>query len=75
MSHIEDYKLGRLLGAGNFSKVKCECHSVARHIPTGKLVAVKIVDKELVKRKHMIDKLRREIKILKLFRHPHVMRM
>mmetsp|Transcript_22865 Transcript_22865/g.41080 ORF Transcript_22865/g.41080 Transcript_22865/m.41080 type:complete len:477 (-) Transcript_22865:983-2413(-) len=70
MAHIDDYKVGRLLGAGNFSKVK-----LARHLPTGKLVAIKIVDKELVKRKHMFDKLRREIRILKLFRHPHVMRI
>lgn len=39
-SHIGKYKLLKTIGKGNFAKVK-----LARHIPTGMDVAIKIIDK------------------------------
>lgn len=38
--HIGKYKLLKTIGKGNFAKVK-----LAKHIPTGKEVAIKIIDK------------------------------
>lgn len=37
---IGKYRLMKTIGKGNFAKVK-----LARHIPTGKEVAIKIIDK------------------------------
>lgn len=41
----------------------------------GKKVAVKILNKQKVKSLGMDEKVRREIKILKLFHHPHIVRL
>ena len=38
--HIGKYRLLKTIGKGNFAKVK-----LARHVPTGKEVAIKIIDK------------------------------
>ena len=38
-------------------------------------VAVKILNRDKVKSTDMVDKLRREIQILRLFRHPHIIRL
>lgn len=38
--HIGKYKLMKTIGKGNFAKVK-----LAKHVPTGKEVAIKIIDK------------------------------
>lgn len=38
--HIGKYKLVKTIGKGNFAKVK-----LAKHLPTGKEVAIKIIDK------------------------------
>lgn len=38
--HIGKYKLLKTIGKGNFAKVK-----LAKHVPTGKEVAIKIIDK------------------------------
>lgn len=38
--HIGKYRLLKTIGKGNFAKVK-----LAKHIPTGKEVAIKIIDK------------------------------
>lgn len=38
--HIGKYKLIKTIGKGNFAKVK-----LAKHVPTGREVAIKIIDK------------------------------
>ncbi|CAF5137758.1 unnamed protein product, partial [Rotaria magnacalcarata] len=38
--HIGKYRFSKTIGKGNFAKVK-----LARHIPTGREVAIKIIDK------------------------------
>jgi 5'-AMP-activated protein kinase catalytic alpha subunit len=51
------------------------CALVAEHIITGHQVAVKILNKEKVKTLKMDQKIRREIQIMKLFRHPHIIKL
>ena len=58
------------MGIGSFGKVK-----VAEHILTGHKVAVKILNRKKIKAIDMEEKVRREIKILRLFMHPHIIRL
>ncbi|KAI3973098.1 hypothetical protein MKX01_019756 [Papaver californicum] len=69
---LENYKLGKTLGIGAFSKVK-----LADHIPTGIKVAIKIYNRiKLKKMKMNEDKVMREIKAMRLlFMHPHIIRL
>jgi 5'-AMP-activated protein kinase catalytic alpha subunit len=48
---------------------------VGTHIITGTKVAIKILDKRKIKNPDMRDKVSREINILELCKHPHVIRM
>ena len=48
---------------------------VAEHILTGHKVAVKFLNKKKIRSMEMEEKVRREIKILRLFMHPHIIRM
>mmetsp|Transcript_17365 Transcript_17365/g.31331 ORF Transcript_17365/g.31331 Transcript_17365/m.31331 type:complete len:486 (+) Transcript_17365:3077-4534(+) len=70
MSMLEDYAISRKIGSGTFGNVK-----LARHIPTGRQVAIKVMNKQLIKRQHMSEKVHREIRLLKLFRHPNIIRV
>mmetsp|Transcript_45771 Transcript_45771/g.114526 ORF Transcript_45771/g.114526 Transcript_45771/m.114526 type:complete len:388 (+) Transcript_45771:331-1494(+) len=67
---LSNYRLGKTLGIGSFGKVK-----VAEHILTGHKVAIKILNKKKIKAMEMEEKVRREIKILRLFMHPHIVRL
>ncbi|KAK3211328.1 hypothetical protein Dsin_016034 [Dipteronia sinensis] len=67
---LENYKLGRTLGIGSFGKVK-----IAEHLLTGLKVAIKVLNRHKITEKGMEDKVRREIKILRLFKHPHITRL
>lgn len=67
---IGNYRLGNTLGVGSFSKVK-----LAEHEPTGKKVAVKILNRHKIRALQMEEKLKREIKILKMCMHPHIIRL
>ncbi|KAI3454706.1 hypothetical protein Pfo_011369 [Paulownia fortunei] len=62
-SLLRNYRLGKTLGHGSFGKVK-----IAEHIRTGHKVAIKILNRRRMK-------MRREIKICRLFVHPHVIRL
>mmetsp|Transcript_13818 Transcript_13818/g.22547 ORF Transcript_13818/g.22547 Transcript_13818/m.22547 type:complete len:623 (+) Transcript_13818:391-2259(+) len=64
------YMLGKTLGIGSFGKVK-----LAEHVLTGQLVAIKILNRSKIKSLDMEEKVRREIRILKLFVHPHIIRL
>ncbi|XP_004345488.1 5'-AMP-activated protein kinase catalytic subunit alpha-2 [Capsaspora owczarzaki ATCC 30864] len=67
---IGQYVLGATLGVGSFGKVKR-----ARHEFTGHEVAVKILNRNKIKSLDMVSKIRREIQYLKLFRHPHIIKL
>lgn len=45
------------------------------HEITKQKVAVKILNKRKIKTLGMFDKIKREIKILKLFNHPHIIKL
>src|SRR3989338_4399357 len=68
---IGHYKLGATLGKGTFGKVKLAEHDI---IPDHK-VAVKILNRNKIKSLQMDEKIRREIQLLKLFRHPHIIKL
>ncbi|XP_043696830.1 SNF1-related protein kinase catalytic subunit alpha KIN10 [Telopea speciosissima] len=68
--YLPNYKLGKTLGIGSFGKVK-----IAEHALTGHKVAIKILNRRKIKNMEMEEKVRREIKILKLFMHPHIIRL
>ncbi|KAL1071315.1 hypothetical protein V6Z11_D11G080700 [Gossypium hirsutum] len=64
------YKLGRRIGIGTFGKVK-----IAEHVLTGHKVAIKILKLTKIKNMGMEETVRREIKISRLFMHPHIIRL
>ncbi|KAL5741305.1 hypothetical protein ACOSP7_028037 [Xanthoceras sorbifolium] len=67
---LPNYKLGRTLGIGSFGKVK-----FAEHVVTGLKVAIKVLNRSKIMERRMEEKVRREIKILRLFKHPHITRL
>jgi len=67
---IGHYILGETLGIGTFGKVKVGFHQL-----TGHKVAVKILNRQKIKNLDVVGKIRREIQNLKLFRHPHIIKL
>jgi 5'-AMP-activated protein kinase catalytic alpha subunit len=67
---IGHYVLGETLGIGTFGKVKVGFHQM-----TGHKVAVKILNRQKIKTLDVVGKIRREIQNLKLFRHPHIIKL
>lgn len=47
----------------------------AKHELTGHKVAVKILNRQKIKNLDVVGKIRREIQNLKLFRHPHIIKL
>lgn len=62
-------------GGGGIGLCAGPVGAVATHTITGKKVAVKIINKSKIKSLDMMDKVRREIHILKLCSHPHIIRL
>ncbi|XP_026167041.1 SNF related kinase b [Mastacembelus armatus] len=63
------YHLGRTLGRGHFAVVK-----LARHLNTGQLVAVKMIDKtklDVMATSHLLQ----EVRCMRLVQHPNVVRL
>ncbi|XP_022223210.2 5'-AMP-activated protein kinase catalytic subunit alpha-2 [Drosophila obscura] len=67
---IGHYLLGATLGTGTFGKVKIGEHQITRV-----KVAVKILNRQKIKSLDVVGKIRREIQNLKLFRHPHIIKL
>ncbi|KAI8148844.1 kinase-like domain-containing protein [Fennellomyces sp. T-0311] len=72
-SNTEDYEICRLIGSGATATVYS-----ANHTPTQSLVAIKKVNLELLDRGHddgtqRLEALRKEIQIMTLCRHPHLL--
>ncbi|XP_049322536.1 MAP/microtubule affinity-regulating kinase 4 isoform X2 [Astyanax mexicanus] len=67
--HIGNYRLLKTIGKGNFAKVK-----LARHVLTGREVAIKIIDKTQLN-PTSLQKLFREVRIMKALRHPNIVQL
>ncbi|XP_068729201.1 MAP/microtubule affinity-regulating kinase 3-like isoform X2 [Montipora capricornis] len=67
--HIGKYRLIKTIGKGNFAKVK-----LAKHVPTGKEVAIKIIDKTQLN-PSSLQKLFREVRIMKFLDHPNIVKL
>lgn len=69
-TRIELYKIGKMLGKGAFGKVNLGLHRLTR-----KLVAIKSINMEYMKDECSKKKMNNEINILKMLRHPSVVKM
>lgn len=69
-SLIGNYFLQKTIGEGTFGKVKLGIHTV-----TGEKVAIKILEKERITDASDVERVSREIHILKLIRHPNIIQL
>lgn len=51
------------------------CAAVGQHQLTGHKVAVKILNRQKIRSLDVVGKIKREIQNLKLFRHPHIIKL
>ena len=64
---IGHYTILKTLGEGTFGKVK-----LARHDLSEEKVAIKILEKERIQDVSDVERVQREIHILKMIRHPNL---
>lgn len=69
-SQVGLYKIGKMLGKGAFGKVNLGLHRLTR-----RLVAVKAINMEFMKDESSKKKMNNEISILKMLRHPNVVKL
>lgn len=67
---IGEYELGKTIGKGTFGKV-----CLGRHILTGEKVAIKILEKSRIVEVADVERVSREIRILKRNRHMNVIQL
>ncbi|CAN1216873.1 CBL-interacting serine/threonine-protein kinase 24 [Linum perenne] len=67
---VGKYEVGRTIGEGTFAKVK-----FARNMETGENVAMKVLVKSTILKHRMVDQIKREISIMKIVRHPNIVRL
>lgn len=67
---IGDYLLGKTIGEGTFGKVKMGTHTL-----TKETVAIKILEKDRIIDVTDVERVSREIHILKLIRHPYIIQL
>ena len=70
MTELSNYKYIKTIGEGTFGKVK-----LALHILTGEKVAIKILQKNLIKYEKHYQRIQNEIKYLKLLNHPNIIKI
>ncbi|KAJ4883259.1 CBL-interacting serine/threonine-protein kinase 10 [Raphanus sativus] len=66
----EKYDVGRLLGQGNFAKV-----FYGRSVHTNESVAIKMIDKEKLKKVGHSEQIKREISVMSLAKHPNIVNL
>ncbi|KAK2452831.1 CBL-interacting protein kinase [Trifolium repens] len=64
------YEVGRILGKGTFAKVY-----YAKEIATGEGVAIKVIDKDKVRKEGMMEQIKREISVMRLVKHPNIVNL
>jgi len=67
---IGDYTILKSIGEGTFGKVK-----LGMHMPTKEKVAIKILEKCRIVDVSDVERVSREIHILKLIRHPTIIQL
>uniref|UniRef100_A0A7S2RHP3 non-specific serine/threonine protein kinase n=1 Tax=Mucochytrium quahogii TaxID=96639 RepID=A0A7S2RHP3_9STRA len=67
---VGKYEIHKTLGEGTFGKVKGALNS-----ETQEWVAIKVLDKEKIQKQNMGSQVKKEISIMKLVRHPHVVQL
>ncbi|KAJ4953624.1 hypothetical protein NE237_030456 [Protea cynaroides] len=70
MKRLGKYEVGRTIGEGTFAKVK-----FAQNTETGESVAVKVLAKSSILKHKMVNQIKREISIMKIVRHPNIVRL
>ncbi|TNJ28005.1 Kinase, CAMK CAMKL [Giardia muris] len=70
VKRVGNYIIGKSIGEGSFSKVR-----IGTHIPTGERIALKIIEKGKITEAADVERITREIQILKLLNHPYVIRL
>ncbi|KAK9947554.1 hypothetical protein M0R45_003172 [Rubus argutus] len=68
--NVGKYEVGRTIGEGTFAKVK-----FARNTETGESVAMKVLAKSTILKHRMVEQIKREISIMKIVRHPNIVRL
>ncbi|XP_054734830.1 serine/threonine-protein kinase PLK4 [Anastrepha obliqua] len=68
--HIEDYEVLHLLGKGGFASVY-----KARCTRTNEMVAIKMIDKQLIQRAGLANRVRQEVEIHSRLKHPSVLEL
>jgi len=69
-TNVGQYVLSKTIGKGTFGKVKLGVHNL-----TGEKVAVKILEKDKIQDVNDVERVAREIHILKLIRHPNIIQL
>ncbi|KAJ8768121.1 hypothetical protein K2173_021061 [Erythroxylum novogranatense] len=67
---VGKYEVGRTIGEGTFAKVK-----FAKNTETRGNVAIKVLAKSTILKHKMVDQIKREISIMKIVRHPNIVRL
>jgi 5'-AMP-activated protein kinase catalytic alpha subunit len=70
LKNVGHYNIGKTIGQGTFGKVKLGFHTF-----TDEKVAVKILEKDRIKDVADVERVAREIHILKLIRHPNIIQL
>lgn len=70
MQRLDQYQTMKILGEGSFGKVK-----LAIHQPSGRQVALKIINRRKLLSRDMVGRVEREIQYLQLLRHPHIIKL
>lgn len=70
MQRLDQYQTLKILGEGSFGKVK-----LAIHQPSGRQVALKIINRRKLLSRDMVGRVEREIQYLQLLRHPHIIKL
>lgn len=64
------YRIGKTIGEGSFGKVKA-----GRRISDGLTVAIKVLDRTKIKKMEDMERVVREMNILKSLKHPHIVEL
>ncbi|KAF6156673.1 hypothetical protein GIB67_017809 [Kingdonia uniflora] len=70
MRKVGKYEVGKTIGEGTFAKVK-----FAQNTETGESVAMKVLAKSTILKHKMVNQIKREISIMKIIRHPYIVRL